>query len=328
MLSRMFPYCSHRDLRVNRPGRESHGVLCEGMAEEAVDLEAMAAALEASGAYRVLRRLAPRPAIAIPDGVVTRTGLFVDVETTGLDWRRDEIIELAMIPFRYGLDGRVYEIGEAFQGLRQPVQPISAEITALTGIDDAMVAGKTIDPDAVAAAAAPAALVIAHNAAFDRRFLERFSEVFRTKPWACSMSQVDWAVEGHEGVKLAWLAAGAGFFYDRHRAVNDCAAAIELLATDLPRSGVPALAALLERARTPSWRIWAENSPFAMKDRLKARGYRWNGDDSVPSRCWYIDVAEADKDAELLFLRQEIYGGEIDLLARRIDAYDRFSERC
>ena len=115
-----------------------------------------------------------------------------------------------------------------------------------------MVAGKTINVDAVATVAAPAALVIAHNAAFDRRFLERFCEVFRTKPWACSMSQVDWAAEGHEGVKLAWLAAGAGFFYERHRAVNDCAAAIELLALALPRSGGPALAALLERARMPT----------------------------------------------------------------------------
>jgi len=298
------------------------------MAEQAVDLDEMASVLRASGQYRVLRRLAPRPSIAVPDGVVARTGLFVDVETTGLDWRRDEIIELAMIPFRYGMDGRIYEIGEPFQALREPAQPISAEITALTGIDDAMVAGKAIDLDAVAAFAAPAALVIAHNAAFDRRFLERFSEVFRTKPWACSMSQVDWAAEGHEGVKLAWLAAGAGFFYDRHRAVNDCAAAIELLATDLPKSNVPALAALLERARMPTWRIWAENSPFAMKDKLKARGYRWNGDDGVPSRCWYVDVAEADKEGELTFLRQEIYGGQIDLLARRIDAYDRFSDRC
>jgi DNA polymerase-3 subunit epsilon len=298
------------------------------MTEQALSLDAMAAALRASGEYRVLRRLAPRSPITIPEGVVTRSGLFVDVETTGLDWRRDEIIELAMIPFRYGLDGRIYEIGEPFQGFRQPAEPIPAEITALTGIDDAMVAGRTIDLDAVAAVAAPAALVIAHNAAFDRRFLERFCEVFRTKPWACSMSQVDWSAEGHEGVKLAYLAAGAGFFYDRHRAVNDCAAAIELLAIDLPKSGVPALASLLERARTPIWRIWAENSPFAMKDRLKARGYRWNGDDSVPARCWYVDVADADKEAELKFLRQEIYGGQIDPLTRRIDAYDRFSERC
>lgn len=296
------------------------------MTEQNPDLEAMAAALRASGEYRVLRRLGPRPTIAIPEGAVTRQGLFVDVETTGLDWRRDEIIELAMVPFRYGLDGRIYETGEPFHGFRQPAEPIPAEITALTGIDDAMVAGKTLDLDAVTAAAAPAALVIAHNAAFDRRFLERFCEVFRTKPWACSMTQVDWTAEGHEGVKLGYLAAGAGFFYDRHRAVNDCAAAIELLATDLPKSGVPALAQLLEKARTPTWRIWAENSPFAMKDRLKARGYRWNGDDGVPSRCWYVDVAEADK--ELTFLRQEIYGGQIDPLIRRIDAYDRFSDRC
>jgi DNA polymerase-3 subunit epsilon len=298
------------------------------MAEQDLDLEAMAAALRASGEYRVLRRLGPRPRIVVPDGVATRWGLFVDVETTGLDPRRDEIIELAMVPFRYGLDGRIYETGEPFHGFRQPAEPIPAEITALTGIDDAMVAGKSIDLDAVTAAAAPAALVIAHNAAFDRRFLERFCEVFRTKPWACSMTQVDWSAEGHEGVKLGYLAAGAGFFYDRHRAVNDCAAAIELLATDLPRSGGPALAKLLETARTPTWRIWAENSPFAMKDLLKARGYRWNGDDGVPPRCWYIDLADAQKDEELSFLQKEIYRGEIDLLSRRIEAYDRFSDRC
>jgi DNA polymerase-3 subunit epsilon len=142
------------------------------------------------------------------------------------------------------------------------------------------------------------------------------------------MSEIDWKGEGHEGVKLAYLAAGAGFFYDRHRATSDCAAAIELLARDLPKSSQPALARLLERARTPNWRIWAENSPFAMKDKLKARGYRWSGDDTMPARCWYVDVAEADKDAELLFLRQEIYGGDIDPLTRKIDAYDRFSDRC
>ncbi len=293
-----------------------------------LDLPAMAAALEASGEYRVLRKLGARPKISPPDGEKTRIGLFVDVETTGLDPKRDEIIELAMIPFRYGLDGVVYEVLEPFHGYRQPTDPIPLEITELTGIDDAMVEGQVIDADAVASFAAPAALVIAHNAAFDRRFLERFSPVFRTKPWACSMSQIDWKGEGHEGAKLAYLATGAGFFYDRHRATSDCLAAIELLALPLPRSGAPGLVRLLESARTASWRIWAENSPFAMKDKLKARGYRWGGDDVVPPRCWYVDVTEADKDAELLFLRREIYGGDVDLLARKIDAYDRFSERC
>jgi DNA polymerase-3 subunit epsilon len=290
--------------------------------------DAMAAALEETGDYRVLRRLKPGATLAQHDGAPTRSGLFVDVETTGLNAAHDEIIELAMAPFTYGLDGRIFSIGEPFHRLREPSKPIPPEITALTGIDDAMVAGQTLDPAEVASFAAPAALVIAHNASFDRRFLERFSEIFTTKPWACSMSQIDWAEEGREGVKLAYLLSEAGLFYDRHRAVNDCLAAIELLARPLPRSGTSGMSRLLERARTPTWRIWAENSPFDLKETLKARGYRWNGEGSAAPRAWYIDVAEADREAELAFLKAEIYRGEIDLLTRRIDAHDRFSDRC
>jgi DNA polymerase-3 subunit epsilon len=288
----------------------------------------MARALDASDAYRVLRRLAPRARTAPPPGASLRTGLFVDVETTGLDTSRCEIIELAMVPFTYGLDGQIFEVGEPFDRLREPSEPIPPEITAITGLTDEMVAGKTIEPAEVAAFAASASLVIAHNAAFDRRVLERFCEVFTTKPWACSMSQVNWAEEGFEGAKLAYLAMSAGFFYDKHRAVHDCLAGVELLARPLPRSGQIALQRLLREARTPSWRIWAENSPFDLKDVLKARGYRWNGEGGGGPRAWYVDVAEADCEAELSFLRSEIYRGEIDLLTRRIDAHDRFSERC
>ena len=291
------------------------------------DLEGMADALERSGTYRVLRRLAPLPHREPPGGIRTRTGLFVDTETTGLDPARDEIIELAMVPFTYGMDGEIYSLGEPFQKLRQPAHPIPAAITAITGIDDAMVEGRRIEPAEVAAFASPAALVVAHNAAFDRKFLERYSDVFNTKPWACSMCEVNWAAEGYEGTKLAYLAAGAGFFYERHRATHDCLAALELLARKHPASGRTGLSQLLDCARTASWRIWAENSPFDLKDVLKARGYRWNGESSGMPRAWYIDVDEAARPAEEAFLKAEIYRGEIDLLVRRIDAYDRFSDR-
>ena len=291
------------------------------------DLETLAETLEATGDYRVLRRLRPRQDRKPPEDLGLRQGLFVDVETTGLDPARDEIIELAMTPFTYGLDGEVYGVGETFAALREPARPIPPEITDLTGIDDAMVLGRTIDVAEVSSIAASAALVIAHNAAFDRRFLERLSETFTTKAWACSMTQVDWAAEGFEGVKLAYLAMGAGFFYDRHRAENDCAAAIELLARTLPRSGRTGLHHLLERARTPTWRIWAENAPFDLKDQLKARGYRWNAEAASGPRAWYIDLVEEERESELQFLSREIYQAEIDLPLRRVDAYDRFSDR-
>jgi DNA polymerase III subunit epsilon len=292
------------------------------------DLETIAARLEASGEYRVLRRLAPRPSLEPAPGTQLRQGLFVDVETTGLDPAHDEIIELAMVPFHYGLDGEVYSVGAPFAQLRQPSKPIPPEITALTGIDDAKVAGQSIDPAAVTAFAAGAALIVAHNAAFDRRFLERFCETFTTKPWACSMGGIDWAAAGFEGTKLAYLAAAAGFFYDRHRAVHDCLAAVELLAGRHHPDGRTGLHHLLETARVPTWRIWAEGAPFDLKDQLKARGYRWNAEAVGGPRAWFIDVVEAAREAELRFLKTEIYRGEIDLLVRRIDAYDRFSERC
>ena len=291
------------------------------------DLSVAAAMLEASGEYKVLRRLKPHPPQNADPTDVVRQGLVIDVETTGLDVLRDEIIELAMVPFSYTQSGQVLDVGEPFQGLRQPDRPISPEVTAITGIDDSLVEGHSIDATAVARFAAPASLVIAHNAGFDRKILERFSDVFTTKPWACSMTEVDWAAEGYEGAKLVYLASSAGFFYDRHRAVHDCLAVVELLARAHPKSGRSGLAQLLDRARLPAWRIWAENAPFEFKDKLKARGYRWNGEGQVGPRSWFFDASETMRDPELAFLKTEIYGREVDLLVRRVDAYNRFSVR-
>jgi DNA polymerase-3 subunit epsilon len=291
------------------------------------DIHAMAAAVAASSQYRVLKRLEARSSFAANDGAETRRGIFLDVETTGLDPSRDEIIELAMVPFTYSLDGRIFDVETPFQGLRQPANPISPQIEALTGLTNEMLSGHSIRSDEVALFASGAALVIAHHASFDRKFVEQLSDVFVTKPWACSMTQVNWRDEGYEGTKLAYLAMSAGFFYERHRAVHDCHAAIALLAENLPKSGSSAFAQLLGTARRPTWRIWAQNSPFDLKDILKARGYRWNADGQPTPRAWYIDIDDDLRESEITFLKTEIYQRDVDLLVRRITAYDRFSSR-
>jgi DNA polymerase-3 subunit epsilon len=66
-------------------------------------------------------------------------------------------------------------------------------VVRLTGITDDQLLGHKLDDLAVTTLATPANLIIAHNAAFDRCFLERRFLLFVDKPWACSMGQVPWA---------------------------------------------------------------------------------------------------------------------------------------
>lgn len=280
------------------------------------DLEAMAQTLEASGRYRVLRRLAaPRFALGSAIGQVRR-GIILDLETTGLDPKTDEIIEIGMVPFDYDVGGQIVSVGAPFSRLRQPSKPIPPEITKVTGITDAMVEGQVIDAAEVEAFIGEAALIIAHNAAFDRRFAERFCPGFVAKPWACSLSQIDWKGAGHESGKLAFLAVAYGFFHDGHRAHHDCLATLEILGAPLAGTDGTGLQALLVAARKASVRIFAENSPFELKDVLKARGYRWNGEAGPSPRAWWIDVDETALGAELDYLQAEIYRGEVHLPTR------------
>ena len=292
-----------------------------------IDPLALIGALESTGDYRVLRRLLPRPTGELVVSSSTRIALFLDTERMGTEFGTDEIIELAMVPFAYSLEGTIEAVGSAFTAFNEPAQPIPPEITALTGITQEMVTGQHIDAGAVEELVSSAALVIAHNAAFDRPFVERSWKIFETKPWACSMSQIPWSEEGFDGVKLRYLAMLSGFFYDAHRASADCDAAIELLSRALPRSQRRALAVLLEAARQATYRIWAENAPFEQKDVLKKRGYRWSGDVGRPPRCWYIDVAENQCETETAFLLEYVLGPHANPRVEKMTALTRYSLR-
>ncbi|TQF31969.1 3'-5' exonuclease [Bradyrhizobium sp. UNPA324] len=297
------------------------------MTSNEINLTAIADILSRSPDYRVLRRLTPRTEFAPCDGQVTKTGILLDVETTGLNTAQDEIIELAMVKFDYLPDDRIARITDVFSSLNEPQNPIPVEITELTGIADEMVLGHRIDPDAVSAFVSDAVIIVAHNANFDRKFAERYWPVFERKPWACSATEIEWRRHGFDGSRLGYLLAGVGLFHQAHRAIDDCRALIEILATDVPNQVRSAFAVLLERARRKTIRIWAEQSPFDLKDVLKRRGYRWSdGSDGRP-RSWYIDVDEANRVAEVEFLQTSIYLKDVEPRMQIMSAMNRFSSR-
>lgn len=296
----------------------------------------MAHRLEATGRYRILRQLQPRPIrgagaadtvpIAHPVPAVRdgqRIGLILDTETTGLDHSSHEIIELGMVAFTYDEAG-IRDVIGTFSALREPGVPISAEITRITGITAEMVAGQRIDLVAVAHFAEPADLVIAHNARFDRPFVERFAPGFDAKPWACSVAEIDWTALGFEGSKLGYLVGQCGWFHNGHRAVDDCHALLEVLAHRSRTDAPDPFRQLVASAARTRLRLYAIGSPFHTKDILKARGYRWSdGTDGRP-KCWWREIEEDAHDEEAAFLEREIYAGENPAHVIRLTACDRF----
>jgi DNA polymerase-3 subunit epsilon len=319
-------------------------------AEQQARYDGMVAALEASGDYQVVRRLEV-PAFytspdAAPAGTPLMRGLVVDVETTGLDTARDAIIEFGAVPFDFDSEGRVYTVHQPLSYFEDPGRPIPAEAAAITGITDDDVRGKRIDEAAVLAALDRAVLVIAHNAGFDRRMLERRLPAFAAKHWACSQQEVPWVRFGSRSQKLDYLLYRVtGAFHTGHRAADDCLATLHLLAAARPvpsdnpsddadhaaaDEAVNPLRLLLQNARKRTYRLWATGTPIEVKDVLKAHGYRWFPGSEQRQKGWYRDLTSDDALAEeQVWLQEHGYGGRVNpnWKVEKFTALERYSER-
>jgi DNA polymerase-3 subunit epsilon len=271
------------------------------------DFEALAQQLEQHPDYKVLRRLTPQQLIT-PElaGQKMCKGVVLDTETTGFDVENDRVIELGMLLFEFDpVSGAIHQVLEVFDELEDPGFEIPPASIAVHHITDDMVRGKRIDDARVAGFLKNVDVVIAHNASFDRPFVEARWPVFETLNWGCSIKDIDWREEGFGSAKLEYLLSTQGYFYEAHRAETDCWALIALLNQVLPQSQQTALLALLEKLNQAQQKVYAINSPFETKDMLKARGYRWSPD----LRCWSRVLASApDMQQELSWLKKNVYG--------------------
>ncbi len=295
-----------------------------------MNFEDMADQLASHPDYKVKRRLVPILNFGSASGGPTKRVLILDTETTGLDWRSENIIELAMLAVDVDMATGV-PVGEVevYEDFEDPGRPIPPEITKLTGITTQDVKGQKLDEAQIKNMVERADLIVAHNAGFDRPFVENRLEVFEHKAWACSFQGINWKTQGLGSAKLEFLCSELGWFYDAHRAQVDCHALLRVLSSPLKNdnqeSSMTGLLQLFKASENARTIVKAFGSPFETKDKLKARGYRWDAE----ARVWYTAVKSAEAlDAEAEWLKSEVYAGRSARIGLETqDARVQFSSR-
>ena len=229
--------------------------------------------------------------------------VIIDVETTGLNKENDEIIQIAMRPFFVSpTTGEVSGVKKSIEYLQEPSRPLSPIITDITGFVDEDLKGHSIPWDKVAKILSKCQFVIAHNASFDRQWIEKALQkngqiVPSDVVWCCSMTQVDWTVICRASKALEVLCAWHGFFYDSHNAVADVDATLHLLRKE------KYMTEMLDNAMQPDYHVFAAGSLREENHLLKQRRYRWNPE----LGCWWKEVSNLSKaEEESLWLSQNL----------------------
>lgn len=243
-----------------------------------------------------------------------RRALLLDTETTGLDPATDYVIEVAACVFDLELGCPIESYASLMRAPHNPIERVNR--IPMAAIADARrpsevwarVAELARDVDAVAA----------HNAEFDRSFVEaairglqqpavsldgserssaragdELSGALAGKPWCCTMDDFHW--EGGSK-KLVEIALGYGLgVASAHRALADVDTMARTFARVRELGG--SLPDLFRRAARPKALFYAVIS-FERRQVAKDHGFRW--DEAKHGKNWFRTMPIEDT-AELPF---------------------------
>ena len=204
--------------------------------------------------------------------------MFIDLETTGLDEQASEIIEFAGVRVVAG------EAVEEFSQLANPGQALPLAITKLTGIRDADL--RRARPSHVVLSDFLRFIgddvVVAHNAAFERKFLAAKSDGYfrNTMLDTLELARILWPTFPHHDLDtlIAELELEVG---ERHRALDDARVLIVLWERlvarldALPLEVVSAVAMVAARAPWPARRLFLEAEERRMTSILDVAASRY-----------------------------------------------------
>lgn len=171
--------------------------------------------------------------------MIKKVGLVVDVETTGLSPKTDEMVEIAVKLFTFDQDGQVLDIIDEDAYLREPLSASARrnyeQAYRVHGIPFEEVEGKSFYDVKLKTYFHRADVIFAHNASFDRSFIYQMYPEVNDLSWHCTMRGVPWKEYGFSNSKLLTLLQAHYITdYQSHRAMDDITNLLELMKQQAP----------------------------------------------------------------------------------------------
>jgi len=211
-----------------------------------------------------------------------RTLLIVDVETTGLEPGDASLVEVGAVLFDVGQRAVLSQVSTLLPVDENPVERINGIRAATTQAMPDVVRDQALA--LVQALAGHADAYVAHNAAFDSKWLPELTE----RPWICTMEDVRWpkARKGHPSVMSLALDYGVPV-WAAHRALTDCTYLAQVMERE------PELEVLLRAALEPRG-YYVALVPYEKRQLCKDAGFVW--DRQVP-KAWSKKLSATEAEA-------------------------------
>lgn len=265
------------------------------------DLEASARRLEASGRYRVTRRLPSRTVERSPSRENARLVLVAHRRRTGSGKNGSRLAGVAFVLATFDQRG-LRDVVAAFEEEGQPNLPFFAPVGRVSH-------AVPPTPEAMERYADRIDFCVSHDRGSLPDVLRTGLPVLRGIPWASARDAVDWRRLGVEGDGLSPILGRFGLFADVSEPRGGCDALVEALSADRWQTETdPPFMQLRRLLDARHVEVVATGPTYEIRDALKQRGYRWNHGVGGVGKHWSLVVSYRDALVEIAWLRHRLHG--------------------
>lgn len=192
--------------------------------------------------------------------------LVLDTETTGLSPANANMTEVAACV--YHVESKA--ILQTYQTLIYSATNETAEITGITQESLNEMQNIAFNPNSIVALSNRCDALMAHNAQFDRGFIEKYCGIIN-KPWICSQRHIRFPKEG-KSKRLGHICVDHGIpVLSAHRALTDVMLLVQLL--NITPNLIDQLNKILSGQGI---QLYQAVVPISDKEKAKAAGFTWN----------------------------------------------------